>query len=278
MADRRVRRQSPGATTIWCCSTRPRSSVAAPLDTARRSQLAEISGYGYCKSHSRWFWGMRLHLACAADGTPRAAALVAADRPEREIALAAAPSAPRRRDDRLRQGLRRRRVRPSRPPAWRHDRASSPQERNRPSDPSRADPATDRVGLLHLQRPALARTPRRPHPRNLYARIATRLLALAACISLNHRLGRPAARSPTTPPNPWHQSSSPTSTPGPPAAGDTSRLRGRGGAFPRPGKVELSEDRAHVRLDGLLGQPELLRDTRVGSPSAISPSTSRSRG
>ena len=30
--------------------------------TARRSQLAEIAGYGYSKSHSRWFWGMRLHL------------------------------------------------------------------------------------------------------------------------------------------------------------------------------------------------------------------------
>jgi hypothetical protein len=39
--------------------------------------------------------------------------------------------------------------------------------------------------LLTLERHG-ART-----PRNLYARIATRLLALAACISLNHRLGRP---------------------------------------------------------------------------------------
>jgi hypothetical protein len=31
---------------------------------------------------------MRLHLLCASDGTPRAATLTAADRPEREIALA----------------------------------------------------------------------------------------------------------------------------------------------------------------------------------------------
>jgi hypothetical protein len=30
---------------------------------------------------------MRLHLACAADGTPRAATLTGADRPEREVAL-----------------------------------------------------------------------------------------------------------------------------------------------------------------------------------------------
>src|SRR3954470_17199636 len=57
------------------------------LETARRSQLAECCGYGYSRSHSRWFWGMRLHLLCAPDGTPRAAALAAADRPEREVAL-----------------------------------------------------------------------------------------------------------------------------------------------------------------------------------------------
>src|SRR5436190_8009273 len=63
------------------------------LETARRSALAEICGYGYCKSHSRFFWGMRLHLACSADGTPRAAALVGADRPEREVALTLLPRA-----------------------------------------------------------------------------------------------------------------------------------------------------------------------------------------
>jgi len=36
---------------------------------------------------------MRLHLACAPDGTPRAAALVSADRPEREVALTLLPRA-----------------------------------------------------------------------------------------------------------------------------------------------------------------------------------------
>jgi hypothetical protein len=40
--------------------------------------------------------------------------------------------------------------------------------------------------LLTLERHG-ART-----PRNLFARIAVRLLALAACISLNHQLGRPS--------------------------------------------------------------------------------------
>ncbi len=63
------------------------------LETTRRSRLAEICGYGYSRSHSRYFWGMRLHLACAPDGTPRAAALVAADRGEREVALKILPRA-----------------------------------------------------------------------------------------------------------------------------------------------------------------------------------------
>ena len=57
------------------------------LETTRRSELAEVCGYGYCKSHSRWFWGMRLRLLCALDGTPRAATLAGADRPEREVLL-----------------------------------------------------------------------------------------------------------------------------------------------------------------------------------------------
>jgi Transposase DDE domain len=43
--------------------------------------------------HSRGFWGMRLHLCCAPDGTPRAAILAPADQPEREVALRLLPIA-----------------------------------------------------------------------------------------------------------------------------------------------------------------------------------------
>ena len=57
-------------------------------ETAKRSALGDAAAYGYCRSHSRYFWGMRLHLACAPDGTPRAATLAGADRPEREVGLA----------------------------------------------------------------------------------------------------------------------------------------------------------------------------------------------
>jgi len=63
------------------------------LETARRSELADACGYGYCRSHSRWFWGMRLHLAASPDGTPRAAILAPADQKEREVALRLLPLA-----------------------------------------------------------------------------------------------------------------------------------------------------------------------------------------
>lgn len=57
------------------------------VEMVRRSELADACGYGYCRSHSRWFWGMRLHLCCAPDGTPRASILAPADQPECEVAM-----------------------------------------------------------------------------------------------------------------------------------------------------------------------------------------------
>jgi hypothetical protein len=37
--------------------------------TAKRSDLFGYAGYGYCASHSRWYWGARLLLIAACDGT-----------------------------------------------------------------------------------------------------------------------------------------------------------------------------------------------------------------
>ena len=37
--------------------------------TARRSDLYGHAGYGYCASHSRWYWGCKLLLICTCDGT-----------------------------------------------------------------------------------------------------------------------------------------------------------------------------------------------------------------
>jgi Transposase DDE domain len=37
--------------------------------TAKRSDLYGHAGYGYCPSHSRWYWGAKLLLICTCDGT-----------------------------------------------------------------------------------------------------------------------------------------------------------------------------------------------------------------
>ena len=37
--------------------------------TARRSDLCGWAGYGYCPSHSRWYWGSKLLIICTCDGT-----------------------------------------------------------------------------------------------------------------------------------------------------------------------------------------------------------------
>ena len=186
-------RQSPGARDELVLLDSTPVECGRSLDTVRRSQLAEIAGYGYSKSHSRWFWGMRLHLACAPDGTPRAAALVAADRPERETALRLLPQALQGGEtiicDKGYAG------------AEFHAAVAElgatvlrPPRRDEPQQGPHLAPIRQRIesvfftckDLLTLERHG-ART-----PRNLFARIATRLLALAACISLNHKLGRPS--------------------------------------------------------------------------------------
>jgi hypothetical protein len=59
---------------------------AASRETVRRSALAGLGGYGYCRSHSRWFWGFRLYLLCAPDGLPVGFELAAANAPERLVA------------------------------------------------------------------------------------------------------------------------------------------------------------------------------------------------
>ena len=60
----------------------------ASRETVKRSELAGFAAYGYCASHSRYFWGLRLYLLCAPDGMPIAFGLAPANEPEREVAAA----------------------------------------------------------------------------------------------------------------------------------------------------------------------------------------------
>ena len=53
----------------------------------KRSQLADAADYGYRASHSRFFWGFRLHGLFAPDGTPVALTITSPKDGERDIAL-----------------------------------------------------------------------------------------------------------------------------------------------------------------------------------------------
>ena len=74
----------------FCDNLRLLDSTPVPCgqsrETARRSELAGSAGYGWCRSHSRYFWGFRLYVLCAADGMPIAFELAAANTPERLVA------------------------------------------------------------------------------------------------------------------------------------------------------------------------------------------------
>src|SRR2546423_776950 len=53
--------------------------------TAQNSDLAGWAGYGYCASHSRQFWGLRLHLVTTVHGLPVAFALTNPKLDERDV-------------------------------------------------------------------------------------------------------------------------------------------------------------------------------------------------
>src|SRR5664279_3329115 len=57
------------------------------VPTARRSDLAGFAGYGYCASHTRYFWGLRLHLVCTPAGLPVTFALANPKADERDVAI-----------------------------------------------------------------------------------------------------------------------------------------------------------------------------------------------
>lgn len=74
----------------WCDGVRLLDSTpipcAASRQTVKQSEFAGLAAYGYCASHSRYFWGFRLYLLCASDGMPIAFELAPANAPEREVA------------------------------------------------------------------------------------------------------------------------------------------------------------------------------------------------
>jgi hypothetical protein len=87
----RVIRMLAMDTSLWSDDVRVVDSAPVECgrsrETARRSDAAGWAEYGYCASHSRYFWGLRLHLVCTLTGLPVLFALAGAKADERETLL-----------------------------------------------------------------------------------------------------------------------------------------------------------------------------------------------
>ena len=166
---------------------------AASRETVKRSALADAAGYGYCAAHSRLYWGFRLHLLAAPDGTPRAFTLADPARGEREVALELLERAARGGEVLVcDKGY-----------AGREFAASAAEHGVLVVRPARKDEAGRGPHLAPIRQRIESifwtckdpLTLERHGARTLAGlreRVLQRFLCLAACISLNHRLGRPS--------------------------------------------------------------------------------------
>ncbi len=167
---------------------------ARSRETVKRSALGDGADYGYCASHSRYFWGFRLHAIFAPDGTPRALMLCSPKRDEREVGLKLLARTRRRGGEILlgdkgyagrefARGV--------------HELGATivrPTRRDEPGRGPHLAPIRQRIesifwtckDLLTLERHGARTLP------GLRERVAQRFLCLAACIWLNHQLGRPS--------------------------------------------------------------------------------------
>lgn len=78
---------------VWVADSTP-VECGRSRDTAHRSDLAGWAQYGYCASHSRYFWGLRLHLVATLGGLPVGFALTGAKADERQTLLGILAASP----------------------------------------------------------------------------------------------------------------------------------------------------------------------------------------
>jgi hypothetical protein len=93
-------RHLAGLTPSWWDQLRLLDSTPVPCgasrETVKRSELAGWANYGYCASHSRFFWGLRLHLLTTPDGAVVVWCLADPKLGDREVAQAMLERAPTR--------------------------------------------------------------------------------------------------------------------------------------------------------------------------------------
>jgi hypothetical protein len=167
---------------------------ARSRETVKRSALADAADYGWCGSHSRYFWGFRLHAIFAPDGTPRALELTSPKLDERDVGLVLLERCRRRGGEVLLgdKGYAGRAF-----AAAVSERGATivrPRRTDEPGGGPHLAPIRQRIesifwtckDLLTLERHG-ART-----LAGLRERILARFCCLAAAITLNHQLGRPS--------------------------------------------------------------------------------------
>src|ERR1017187_2315935 len=101
----RTLRSSPDWTDdVWVVDSTP-VECSRSRETVKRSDLAGWAEYGYCASHSRFFWGLRLHLVATLHGLPVGYALTGAKADERQVLLGILDADPQLTSDRQDQIL-----------------------------------------------------------------------------------------------------------------------------------------------------------------------------
>jgi hypothetical protein len=73
--------------TVWITDSTP-VPCGMSRPTVKRSELAGWANYGYCASHSRFYWGLKLYLVCTPAGMPILWALADPKLGEREVLAA----------------------------------------------------------------------------------------------------------------------------------------------------------------------------------------------
>jgi len=186
--------QSPGFEDDLLLIDSTPVECARSRETVKRSALGDAADYGWCASHSRFFWGFRLHAIFAPDGTPRALELASPKRDERDIGLVLLDRCRRNGGETLLgdKGYAGREF--EKAVSERDATIVRPRRKDEPGDGPHLAPIRQRIesifwtckDLLTLERHG-ART-----LAGLRERVLQRLVCLAAAISLNHELGRPS--------------------------------------------------------------------------------------
>jgi Transposase DDE domain len=189
----------------WCDSFRLLDATPVPCaasrQTVNRSALWPHCAYGYCRAHSRWYWGFKLYLLTAPDGMPIGWCLATPKLGEREVAAVLLDEVARQRalakgtiivcDKGFAGRVFRRHVQGLGADVVRPDRKDEPCRFGslggmRQWIESVIDTLKDQLGLERHGGRTLG---------GVFVRVAQRLLALAAGVWFNWLLGQPDKRS-----------------------------------------------------------------------------------